>query len=71
MQLYEELKKNGILVEYEYPIGRSSVDLAIPEKRLVIEVDGLQHAWVYGKIPEADVEHVPEQQHGGYQEAPE
>lgn len=41
--LKEALEKRGIKVEKEYSTGYMHVDLYLPEAKINIEVDGLQH----------------------------
>jgi len=41
--LYDALCKRGLKVELEYSDGHKTVDLAILEPRIYIEVDGIQH----------------------------
>lgn len=41
--LYEALCNKGLKVELEYSDGHKTVDLAILQPRIYIEVDGIQH----------------------------
>lgn len=41
--LYEGLLQKGVKAELEYSDGHKTVDIAILEARLFIEVDGIQH----------------------------
>jgi very-short-patch-repair endonuclease len=41
--LMESLQKRGIKVEKEYFTGHMHVDLYLPEAKINVEVDGLQH----------------------------
>lgn len=41
--LYDALCKRGLKVELEYSDGHKTVDLAILDPRIFIEVDGIQH----------------------------
>lgn len=41
--LYDSLCKRGLKVELEYSDGHKTVDLAILQPRIYIEVDGIQH----------------------------
>lgn len=40
--LYTALKQRGVEPITEYPDGHKTIDIAIPEARLYIEVDGVQ-----------------------------
>lgn len=42
-KLYEALKNRGVHVDLEYRDGFKTVDMAIKESRIYIEVDGLHH----------------------------
>lgn len=42
-KLKEALEKNGLYVIPEYNDGYKTVDIFIPEAKIAIEVDGLQH----------------------------
>lgn len=42
-ELYETLSRKGLKVIEEYSDGHKHVDIAIPQARIYIEVDGLQH----------------------------
>ena len=41
--LYEALKAKGVNAILEYPDGHKTVDIAILEAHIYIEVDGIQH----------------------------
>jgi very-short-patch-repair endonuclease len=41
--LWAALDKRGVRSITEYPDGHKTIDIAIPEARLYIEVDGIQH----------------------------
>jgi very-short-patch-repair endonuclease len=41
--LYEALCKRGIVARLEYSDGHKTVDIAILQPRIYIEVDGIQH----------------------------
>ena len=43
ISLYLELKKNGVSAELEKFDGHKTIDIAIPEHKLNIEVDGSKH----------------------------
>lgn len=42
-KLAEALEKRGVKVETEYWDGHKHVDLYVPDAKLFIEIDGLQH----------------------------
>lgn len=42
-KLQEALESRGVKVEREYSDGHKHVDIFLPEARIAIEVDGLQH----------------------------
>ena len=42
-ELYAALKKKGIKCILEYYDGKKHVDICIPEAKIYIEVEGLQH----------------------------
>lgn len=42
-ELYESLLRKGLRAIEEYSDGHKHVDIAIPQARIYIEVDGLQH----------------------------
>lgn len=41
--LFDELIKRGVKAKLEYPDGHKTVDIAIPNAHIYVEVDGLQH----------------------------
>jgi len=43
LDLIGALKKRGINAEHEYSDGHKHVDIFIPDAKIYIEVDGLQH----------------------------
>ena len=43
LNLITALKKRGIEIKSEYSDGHKHVDLYIPEAKIYIEIDGLQH----------------------------
>lgn len=45
----EWLSQAGISYMEEYPVGRWSLDVWLPEFRLGLEIDGPSHSWVKDK----------------------
>ena len=43
LRLYDALCKKGIKAQLEYSDGHKTVDIAILEPHIYIEVDGIQH----------------------------
>lgn len=41
--LFDLLKSKGVNAILEYPDGHKSVDIAIPEAKIYIEIDGIDH----------------------------
>ncbi|MFA6446274.1 MAG: DUF559 domain-containing protein [Candidatus Paceibacterota bacterium] len=42
-KLYEALKDRGISSRLIYPDGHKTIDIALPNSKLYIEIDGIQH----------------------------
>lgn len=44
------LKNNGIKYEYEFPVGRYSIDFALTDRKIALEIDGQQHRFLDRQI---------------------
>lgn len=50
-----ELIKNEIKVKTQYRIGRKRVDFLLPDKKVVLEIDGNMHKFKVGKDSQRDI----------------